>query len=122
MENDPHGEFIGFNILFEELTPSHDDQSSVVAAEDRFGASREKLFLQREGRPRPHLDNKVLTSWNALMISALVKAGGVLGKPEYTEAGIGKRSNFCCPSMFDSESGALLRRYCEGEAAIPGLC
>jgi uncharacterized protein YyaL (SSP411 family) len=55
-----------------------------------------------------------------LMISAFVKAGGVLGKPQYTDAGL-KALEFLLSGMFDSESGALLRRYCEGEAAIPAF-
>ena len=37
--------------------------------------SRKKLFAVRAKRPRPHLDDKILTDWNGLMISALAKAG-----------------------------------------------
>src|SRR4051794_1197403 len=68
VENDPHGEFGGFNILFQELPPPNNGQSPTSSLDDAaWRPSREKLFLRREGRPRPHLDNKVLTSWNALM-------------------------------------------------------
>ncbi len=116
VENDPQGEFQGFNILFEELRRDALEQSDALP-ESRFQAPREKLFLRREGRPRPHLDNKVLTSWNALTISALVKAGGVLNNPEYTNAGR-KALEFLLLKMLDPDSTALLRRYCEGEAAI----
>jgi uncharacterized protein YyaL (SSP411 family) len=120
VENDPQGEFRGFNILFEEFPPADDGRSSLSKTEDPFQASREKLFLRREGRPRPHLDNKVLTSWNGLMISAFLKAGSVLENPEYLEAGR-KALEFLLATMHDPESDALLRRYCEGEAAIPGF-
>ena len=119
VENDPQGEFQGFNILFEEFAADSAEKSAELAADD-FQVAREKLFLRREGRPRPHLDNKVLTSWNGLMISAFVKAGGILNNPEYTNAGR-KALEFLLSNMLDPESTALLRRYCEGEAAIPGF-
>ncbi|MFL6414639.1 MAG: thioredoxin domain-containing protein [Bryobacteraceae bacterium] len=120
VENDPQGEFRGFNILFENFAPDEGGQSSSATAEDPFRVSREKLFLRRQERPRPHLDNKVLTSWNSLMISAFVKAGSVLNKPEYLEAGR-KALEFLLATMHDAESDALMRRYCEGEAAISGF-
>src|SRR4051794_2871333 len=120
VENDPQGEFRGFNILFEEFAPADDSQSSAPVAEDAFQTSRGKLFARREGRPRPHLDNKVLTSWNGLMISAFVRAGSVLDRPEYLDAGR-KALEFLLTTMHDPESDAVLRRYCEGEAAIPGF-
>jgi uncharacterized protein YyaL (SSP411 family) len=116
VENDPHGEFPGFNILFEELPA----ESPLLSSDDEWQGSREKLFLRRDRRPRPHLDNKVLTSWNALMISAFAKAAGILDKPEYMNAAR-KALDFLLSKMFDPESGTVLRRYCEGEAAIPGF-
>jgi uncharacterized protein YyaL (SSP411 family) len=119
VENDPHNEFQGFNILFEEFRAGTAEQSA-VSSEDQLQVAREKLFGRREGRPRPHLDNKVLTSWNALMISAFVRAGEILNKPEYTNAGR-KALEFLLSKMLNPESTALLRRYCEGEAAISGF-
>jgi uncharacterized protein len=119
VENDPQGEFQGFNILFEEF-PADGEERSGALSDDGLEVAREKLFARREGRPRPHLDNKVLTAWNALTISALIKAGGILNKPEYTDAGR-KALEFLLFKMLDADSTALLRRYCEGEAAIPAF-
>jgi uncharacterized protein YyaL (SSP411 family) len=50
----------------------------------------------------------------------LVKAAGILDNTEYMNAGR-KALDFLLSKMFDAQSGALLRRYCEGEAAIPGF-
>jgi uncharacterized protein YyaL (SSP411 family) len=74
--SDPHGEFTGKNIL-------HETQAggSVSLAE-----SRAILLSRRAARPRPHLDDKILTAWNGLMISALAKAGAALGEERYVQA------------------------------------
>jgi uncharacterized protein YyaL (SSP411 family) len=50
--------------------------------------ARAKLFAARERRIRPGLDDKVLTSWNGLMISAFAKAAEILGEPRYAEVAI----------------------------------
>ena len=68
VENDPHGEFTGRNILF--ARPGQLEPEGLAAA-------KQQLFRIREARPRPHLDRKVLTSWNALMISAFARAAGI---------------------------------------------
>ena len=48
--------------------------------------ARRRLFEARETRPRPGLDDKVLTEWNALLIAALAEAGGATGTPEWIDA------------------------------------
>jgi uncharacterized protein YyaL (SSP411 family) len=49
-------------------------------------AGRAKLFAAREKRVRPHRDEKVLTAWNGLMISALARAAQALDEPKYRDA------------------------------------
>jgi uncharacterized protein YyaL (SSP411 family) len=49
-------------------------------------ALRQRLFDVREQRVRPGLDDKVLTEWNALMISSLAEAGGATGRADWVEA------------------------------------
>ena len=53
---------------------------------DTIEGARQAMFVARAGRPRPGLDNKVLTEWNALMISALAEAGALLGEVEWIDA------------------------------------
>jgi uncharacterized protein YyaL (SSP411 family) len=45
--------------------------------------SRKKLFEAREKRPKPHLDDKIITAWNGLMIAAFAKAAQVLQNDSY---------------------------------------
>ncbi|MDA8353868.1 MAG: thioredoxin domain-containing protein [Firmicutes bacterium] len=80
--------------------------------------SRKRLFQAREGRVRPHKDDKILTSWNGLMIAALAKGGRVLGDERYIEAAE-KAAQFLLEKLRDKK-GRLLARYREGEAAILG--
>jgi uncharacterized protein YyaL (SSP411 family) len=110
VEQDPHGEFTGRNILFQA-------QPIGKQGERELEEAKQILFRRRELRPRPHLDNKILTSWNGLMISALAQAAVALHEPGYLQAAE-KAAAFLLQTMYDAQSGQLLRRFCEGEAAV----
>jgi uncharacterized protein YyaL (SSP411 family) len=79
---------------------------------------RARLFEARGRRVRPHLDDKVLTDWNGLMISALAVAGSALDEPAYVEAA-GRSAEFVLAAM--QRDGRLLHRYRDAEAAGPGF-
>src|SRR5206468_2532789 len=66
VEHDPHAEFTGLNILYQAREPQAGE-----AARDKeiLARSAAKLLEIRSKRPRPHLDDKVLTAWNGLMMS-----------------------------------------------------
>jgi len=108
VEVDPHAEFHGRNILF---------QADASPASPTILTAARKLLAVRNQRPRPHLDNKVLASWNGLQISALAKGYRVLGDPQYLAAAH-QAVKFVLAKMFEPASGQLLRRYCDGEAAV----
>jgi uncharacterized protein len=76
--------------------------------------SFEKLFAERAKRIRPHLDDKVLTSWNGLMIGAMARAGSVLQVAAYIDAAA-KAAAFIKTESYDKH-GTLLHRWREGEA------
>jgi uncharacterized protein YyaL (SSP411 family) len=121
--SDPHGEFTGRNILYQAASVEETaEQFGRPAAEVRAGLEKAAAALleARSKRLRPHLDDKVLTSWNGLMISALARGGAVLGEPRYAAAARAA-AEFALSTLFDPGTGALLRRYRQGEAAIPGF-
>jgi uncharacterized protein len=123
VESDPHGEFGGKNILYQAHTVDETaanfgrDVDEVSAA--LFQAER-ILLDNRSRRPRPHLDDKVLTAWNGLMISAFALAGAVLDEPRYSEAASGA-AEFILSEMYRPESGVLIRSHREGAANVPGF-
>ncbi|XEC92620.1 thioredoxin domain-containing protein [Paenibacillus tarimensis] len=84
----------------------------------RMESCRIKLFERRERRIHPGKDDKVLTSWNGLMIMALSKGYMALGQITYLEAAE-KAVRFIQAKM-RREDGRLLARYRDGEAAYPG--
>lgn len=119
-KSDPHGEFTGKNIL-------HVDQTVQQVAEttgktesevrEVLENSRKQLFEIRRTRLRPHLDDKVLTDWNGLMISSLAFGGRVLNETSYLEAAE-EAAQFILHNMM--QNGRLLHRYRDGESGIAG--
>ncbi len=81
----------------------------------RMAADRQKLLEARVGRVWPHLDDKILTSWNGLMLGSLAYAGRRLGDPRHTEAAE-KAAAFILGNL--RKNGRLLRTYRDGEAKL----
>ena len=79
-------------------------------------ALRERLYTVRATRVWPHLDDKVLTSWNALMLGALARAGDLLARPDWVEVA-GEVARFLLGSMRDSD-GNLLASFRAGSARL----
>jgi len=79
---------------------------------------RATLLRERARRPRPHRDDKILTAWNGLMISALARGYGALGEPRYLEAARAA-ALFLKGTLW--QNGQLLRTYRLGAGAIPGF-
>jgi uncharacterized protein YyaL (SSP411 family) len=108
VDEDPHGEFTGRNILYQ-ASDQADDQEAV--------SSKDKLLEIRSRRPRPHLDDKILAGWNALMISAFARGAQILDEPRYGEAARAARS-FLHRRLWREADSTLLRRYRDGDASI----
>ncbi len=115
----PEGNFLdqdggsssGLNIL-------HWSRRANEAQED-FEAIRKKLFDYREKRIHPLKDDKILTSWNGLMIAALARAGGAFSEKAYTDAAE-KAASFILAQMRDGR-GRLLHRFRGGGGGDTGF-
>jgi len=117
---DPHGELAGKNILH--LARSREETA------ERFGKTqseikkildegRKVLLRDRRKRPRPQLDDKILTDWNGLMIGSLARAAVVLEEKKYLKAAE-KAAAFIIREL-KRDDGRLLHRWRRGKAAIP---
>jgi len=85
-------------------------------APERRDEWRRRLYEARARRVWPGLDDKRLTSWNALMISALAEAGAVLERRDYLDAAV-RCAQFVLDSLRD-DRGRLLRTFKDGEAKL----
>ena len=77
-------------------------------------SAKAKLFAARAKRVRPHLDDKILCSWNGMMLGALARAGIVLNEPSYLAAAETNLA-FLRTKLWDEESKTLYNRWRDGE-------
>ena len=120
--SDPHGEFRNLNILVrsadtDELSKMFSMSPEEVAT--HLESARAKLYEARSVRPRPLRDDKVITAWNGLMISALAKGSRILDDENLLQAAR-RAAAWIREKMYTPQSGRLYRRYCGGEASIAG--
>jgi len=121
-----HGDFRGGNILYLANDITEIAQHFAVGEEQAkavLARAMEKMLAARNKRPRPHRDDKVLSSWNGLMISSLAKGASVLGQDRFLQAAV-KAGEFFRNTMIhsgqDSKAIRLWRRYRNGVAGIDG--
>ncbi len=120
--SDPHGEFTNKNVLIVSATIEETAETFGKSPDEiraTLAQARQKLFDLRVKRPRPHLDDKTLTAWNGLMISAFARAAQALDAPKYRAAAV-RAARFIEEKLCDTKSGGLLRRYRDGDSAIAG--
>jgi uncharacterized protein YyaL (SSP411 family) len=90
------------------------DAVLLPAEEKLLEAAKEKMFRARSRRVRPHLDDKVLASWNGMMLGALARAYAVLGDENY-RAAAEKNVAFLQGNLWDEKSRTLYHRWRQGE-------
>ncbi len=84
---------------------------------NKLESIRKKLFDYREKRIHPHKDDKILTDWNGLMISALAKAAQAFNNNNYMETAI-KAYSFI-EKYLTEQDGKLIHRFRDGESGLP---
>jgi uncharacterized protein YyaL (SSP411 family) len=106
-----HGNFEGKNNLVREPAAKVDDA--------KLKLWKAKLLAERSKRVRPRLDDKVLTSWNALMLKGYVDAYTAFGDVQYLDKAL-KNANFIKQNMLQSDF-SLKRNYKNGKSNINGF-
>ncbi|BDG35930.1 thioredoxin domain-containing protein [Saccharococcus caldoxylosilyticus] len=85
---------------------------------EKLEEARKRLFAERSLRVFPHVDDKILTAWNALMIAALAKAAKVYKRRDYLQ--MAERAlSFVETNLF--QNGRLMVRYRDGEVKHKGI-
>ncbi len=115
-----HGNFEGTNILHVQRPAEEvaaEEGLEVGAYVARLEAARAKLFAAREERVHPGRDEKILTSWNGLMLRAFAEGSRVLDRSDFRQ--IAERN---AAFLLDTlrQDGRLLRTYKDGQAKLNG--
>jgi len=121
--SDPHGELEGLNVLIQRMEmpeAAERFKRKLENMEHRISDDRSVLLAKRGLRPRPHLDDKILTAWNGLMIGAFARGSQVLGHAPYLRAAQ-RAATFVRDHLFDAATGELQRSYREGPSGIHGF-
>ncbi len=98
----------GQNVL-SIVNPENSDSGKLLLA-----SARKKMLAARNGRVRPLLDDKILASWNGLMLGAMARSGIVLDERKYREAAE-KNLAFIREELWDEKSKTLYHRWRDGE-------
>ena len=114
------GNFEGKNILNIRQDPEEFAETKGLTADqlgDIINRGSKALLEVREQRIHPMRDDKVLASWNGLMLRSFAEAAAALGRPDYLAVAI-KNAGFLVGSM--KSDGRLLRTYRDGQAKLLG--
>ncbi|KAK9984016.1 hypothetical protein SO802_033541 [Lithocarpus litseifolius] len=137
--SDPHHEFKVKNVLIERHSPAEMASKLGMPVEqylDILGECRLKLFEVRSSRPRPHLDDKVIVSWNGLVISSFARASKILkgenegtkfnfpvvgcDPQEYMEVAE-KAASFIRKQLYNEQTRRLQHSFRNGPSKAPGF-
>jgi uncharacterized protein len=121
--SDTSGELAGKNVLIEQHSLI-DAANELNSSEDRvrqlLDESRKVLLKARNHRPRPSRDDKVVTSWNGLMISAFARGARVLDESRYLKTAR-QAADFIQEKLYRRSDNTLLRTYRDGQSKIDGF-
>ncbi|XP_062178220.1 uncharacterized protein LOC133883051 [Alnus glutinosa] len=137
--SDPHHEFKEKNVLIERRNPAEMASKLGMPVEkylDIVGECRQKLFEVRSKRPKPHLDDKVIVSWNGLALSAFARASKILkdqdegtkfnfpvvgcDPQEYMQVAE-KAASFIRRQLYNEQTHRLQHSFRNGPSKAPGF-
>ncbi|HHJ34805.1 MAG TPA: thioredoxin domain-containing protein, partial [Gammaproteobacteria bacterium] len=112
--SDPQEEFTDLNIFY--IDEEYKNEKLTEQQEKWLASVKKKLNTRRLQRPRPHLDDKVLTAWNGMMVTAFAKASKVFDEPIFLSQAI-QTLSFIKHKLYDTDSKKLFRQYRENKAS-----
>lgn len=116
------GNFENCNILHEPLTREQFVKTTKYSKEEWESLllkARKVLLEKREKRVRPLCDDKIVTAWNAYMVSALAQASRAFALPDLALAAQ-RCADFLWEKLYSPKEGELLRRFRKGKARFAG--
>ena len=117
-----HGNFEGHSILNLPKTIQQCAEAKcwdVAELQAELAESRAKLLERRDTRVRPGKDDKIIVSWNGLMIDAMAQAANAFGRPDYRDAAV-RVATFIKQRMTEEDGTRLLHTYRGGTAKLAG--
>ena len=106
--SDPQNEFIDLNVLY--IDDEFRNKTLTQQEAEWLESAKKRLNKVRITRPRPHLDDKIITAWNGMMLSAFARSSLTFDDRELlTQAEQG--ADFIRANLYDEKSGMLYRQY-----------
>jgi len=121
--DDPEGAFARQNILYRAHSLAEtaaDFHLTDAEANTLLATARQQLLAARAQRVRPQRDEKVVTAWNGLMISAFARATQILGDESYAATAT-RAAEFLRANLYDPATGRLARSFCTGKRDEAGF-
>jgi uncharacterized protein YyaL (SSP411 family) len=122
-EQDVRRELNGENVLYEAHSTQETAKKFELTMEEtaeKLTAERKTLCQARSRRPQPPIDDKIVTAWNGMMISALARASQAFDEPRYLERAQ-VTAKFIQAHLYDSSTGRLWRSYRAGGPSVEGF-
>jgi uncharacterized protein YyaL (SSP411 family) len=122
-QQDVRRELSGKNVLYKAHPTAETAKKFNLTIEqtvEKLTAARKSLFEARSRRPHPPIDDKIITAWNGMMISALARASQVFDEPRYLERAQAT-AKFVEEHLYDSSNRKLWRSYRAGGPSVDGF-
>jgi uncharacterized protein YyaL (SSP411 family) len=120
---DVRHELNGKSVLYEAHTTEESAKKfnlTIQQTTEKLIAGRKALCEARSRRPPPPIDDKIITAWNGMMISALARASQAFDEPRYLKRAQ-VTAEFVEAHLYDSRTGKLWRSYRAGGASVDGF-
>ncbi|KAJ3192181.1 pre-mRNA-splicing factor syf1 [Irineochytrium annulatum] len=122
--SDPHGELENKNVLIERHTDAEcasEHSMSEADVKAKMQECKKKLWEVRLMRPKPHLDDKIIVSWNGLMISGLARAAQAFSDPDLLATAV-RAAEFLQSTLYKAETNRLIRTMRNGTPSEAAAC